>query len=308
VWRLPLPGGEQLEMVAIPGGEHRIGSSPEEDGRYMYAVQRDRCVDPHSGQHLNVEAERTVRLDSYVMVRHLITHAQWQAVAALPPVAENLNPAPGFFRPEAVWERHGQPGALPADCVSWNDCQEWLRRLNLWLQQQWSGLAGSGQAPQLALPSEGQWEVACRAGASTPFHFGEVLDASWANFNGSYVYGLSRIGPYRKRPLPIGALGLANRWGLVEMHGQLLEWCGDYWHPDPVGDGWPADGGAWEDPDRGLEGSAQQAWRLLRGGSLFGVPHGCRAAQRNSDIPEFILANFGVRPCCLLPPGSLPGA
>jgi formylglycine-generating enzyme required for sulfatase activity len=310
VWRLPLPAGEQLEIVAIPGGEHSIGSPPEEEGRDWYARQRERCVDPESGHPLNVEAQRSVRLADYGMVRHLITQAQWQAVAALQPVEGELNTTPWSFRPEAdaLWERHGQPLSLPVDSVSWNDCQEWLRRLNRWLRQEWAGLAGGGEAPQLALPGEGQWEVACRAGVSTPFHFGDVLDASWANFDGGYTYGRGRKGPYRQRPLPIGALGLVNRWGLAEMHGQLLEWCGDQWHRDPLGEGWPADGQPWEGPDEGLEGSAQQALRLLRGGSWFNGPRICRAANRGSFNPASVYTFIGVRPCCLLPPGPLLGA
>jgi formylglycine-generating enzyme required for sulfatase activity len=310
VWKLPLPGGEQLEIVVIEGGDYPIGSPREEDGRDWYARQRERCVDPESGEPLDVEAQRTVRLEPYGMVRHLISQAQWQAVAALPPVERELNATPWSFRPEAeaLWERYGQPLALPVDSVSWNDCQEWLRRLNRWLQHEWAGLAGGGNPPQLALPGEGQWEAACRAGASTPFHFGEVLDASWVNVDGGYTYGPGRKGPYRQRPLPIGALGLVNRWGLAEMHGQLFEWCGDQWHRDPKGDGWPADGQAWEGPDGGLEGSAQQARRLLRGGSWFLEPRLCRAAFRSGDGPALVSPSYGVRPCCLLPPGSFLGS
>jgi formylglycine-generating enzyme required for sulfatase activity len=309
VWKLPLPGGEQLEIVVIEGGDYPIGSPREEDGRDWYARQRDRCVDPESGEPLDVEAQRTVRLEPYGMVRHLISQAQWQAVAALPPVEGELRQTPWSFKqPIGLWEQYAQPFILPVDSVSWNDCQEWLRRLNRWLQQEWAGLAGGGDPPQLALPGEGHWEAACRAGASTPFHFGEVLDASWANYYGESSYGRGRVGVDRSRPLPIGALGLVNRWGLAEMHGQLFEWCGDQWHRDPKGDGWPADGQAWEGPDGGLEGSAQQAWRLLRGGSWFYEPLSCRAAARYGSYPAYVYAFIGVRPCCLLPPGSLLGS
>ena len=125
---------------------------------------------------------------------------------------------------------------------SWLNCQEWLGRLNRWLLEQWSEMGGQGDSPQLALPGEGQWEVACRAGAGTPFHFGDVLDATWANFDGGYTYGPSRKGVYRQRPVPMGYFGLVNRWGLAELHGQLFEWCGDQWHPDPTGECWPCDG------------------------------------------------------------------
>jgi formylglycine-generating enzyme required for sulfatase activity len=310
VWRLPLPGGEQLELVMVPGGEYGIGSPEGEQGRDWYANQRDGCKDPQTQRPLNVEAERSVRLERFALVRHLITQAQWRAVAMLPQLERDLNPTPGSYKPDDLWERFAQPGALPVDSVSWFDCQEWLGRLNCWLLEQWSQLGGQGDSPQLALPGEGQWEAACRAGVNTPFHFGDTLDASWANYDGGYTYGSGRKGAYRQRPLPVGFFGLVNRWGLAELHGQLFEWCGDQWHPDPTGEGWPSAGQPWEGVDPTLEalGTAQKEVRLLRGGSWFNDPHDCRAADRNGNLPAFVYSDFGVRPCCLLPPGFLLGS
>jgi formylglycine-generating enzyme required for sulfatase activity len=310
VWRLPLPGGEQLELVMVPGGEYGIGSPEGEQGRDWYANQRDGCKDPQTQRPLNVEAERSVRLERFALVRHLITQAQWRAVAMLPQLERDLNPTPGSYKPDDLWERFAQPGALPVDSVSWFDCQEWLGRLNRWLLEQWSELGGQGDSPQLALPGEGQWEAACRAGVNTPFHFGDTLDASWANYCGGYTYGPSRKGAYRQRPVPVGFFGLVNRWGLAEMHGQMFEWCGDQWHPDPTGEGWPSAGQPWEGVDPTLEalGTAQKEVRLLRGGSWFNDPHDCRAADRNGNLPAFVYSDFGVRPCCLLPPGFLLGS
>jgi formylglycine-generating enzyme required for sulfatase activity len=159
------------------------------------------------------------------------------------------------------------------------------------------------------LPSESQWEAACRAGASTPFHFGDTLDANWANFDGGYVYGPGRQGVYRQSTVPVGFFGLVNRWGLADMHGQVFEWCADQWHPDPAAEGWPSDGTAWEGVDPALEakGTAQKDWKLLRGGSWFSEPHDCRAACRHSFHPANIDTTVGFRPCCLLPPGFLLG-
>ncbi len=310
VWRLPLPGGEQLELVMVPGGEYGIGSPEGEQGRDWYANQRDGCKDPQTQRPLNVEAERSVRLERFALVRHLITQAQWRAVAMLPQLERDLNPTPGSYKPDDLWERFAQPGALPVDSVSWFDCQEWLGRLNCWLLEQWSQLGGQGDSPQLALPGEGQWEAACRAGVNTPFHFGDTLDASWANYDGGYTYGSGRKGAYRQRPLPVGFFGLVNRWGLAELHGQLFEWCGDQWHPDPTGEGWPSAGQPWEGVDPTLEalGTAQKEVRLLRGGSWFNDPHDCRAAGRDSDPPAYVVTGDGVRPCCLLPPGFLLGS
>ncbi|MFM8276984.1 MAG: formylglycine-generating enzyme family protein, partial [Cyanobium sp.] len=305
VWRLPLPAGEQLELVVVEGGEQPIGSPEEEAGRDWYASQRDGCKDPQTQRPLNVEARRSVRPERFALVRHPITRAQWQAVALLPRLERDLNPSPGTGKPDDLWERFAQPGALPVDSVSWFDCQEWLGRLNRWLLDQWSQLGGQGDPPQLTLPGEGQWEVACRAGATTPFHFGDTLDASWANYDGGYIYGAGRKGAYRQRPVPVGFFGLVNRWGLAELHGQLWEWCGDQWHPDPTGAGWPSAGLPWEGVDPSLEalGSAQKNWRLLRGGSWFFDPHNCRSAFRNSFLPVALDASVGFRVCCL-PPGS----
>jgi formylglycine-generating enzyme required for sulfatase activity len=304
VWRLPLPGGEQLELVVVEGGEAGIGSPQTEVGRSWYENHRDGC------KGVNVEAERSVRLERFALVRHAITQAQWQAVAMLPQLERDLNPTPGSNKPDDLWERFAQPGGLPVDSVSWNDCQEWLGRLNRWLLEQWSELGGQGDAPQLALPGEGQWEVACRAGAGTPFHFGDTLDACWANYDGGgYTYGSGRKGAYRQRPVPVGFFGLVNRWGLAELHGQLFEWCGDQWHPDPTGEGWPSAGLPWDGVDPALEalGTAQKEVKLLRGGSWFNGPLSARAAFRSSNRPAFVRSSYGVRPCYLLPPGSLLG-
>ncbi|MEB3169446.1 MAG: formylglycine-generating enzyme family protein, partial [Synechococcaceae cyanobacterium] len=310
VWQLPLPEApgvppQQLELVVVPGGEHTIGSPEQEEGREVYPGFRDGC------KGVNVEARRTVRLEAFALARHLISQAQWRAVAALPVVDRPLNPSPGSFRFAAgtLWERHAQPEALPVDSVSWHDAREWLARLNRWLSERWPALDGAGEAPRLALPSESQWEAACRAGSGTPFHFGDGLDASWANFNGSYTWAGGRQGPYRQRPLPIGAFGLVNRLGLTDLHGQLFEWCGDQWHPDPCGAGWPADGRARDGVDPVLEAldTAQKDFKLLRGGSWFNVPLVCRAAHRCCFRPDDRNDLVGFRVCCL-PPGSLLGS
>ncbi|MFN9645563.1 MAG: formylglycine-generating enzyme family protein, partial [Cyanobacteriota bacterium] len=307
VWRLPLPevegaGLQQLELVVVPEGDNRIGSPETEVGRDWYANQRDGC------KGVNVEAERAVRLESFALSRHLITQAQWRAVASLPRLERDLSPTPGSTKPDDLWERHAQPGDLPVESVSWLDCQEWLKRLNQWLTAEWSLRGAQGEPPQLVLPGEGQWEAACRAGASTPFHFGDTLDASWANYDGNYTIGPGRKGAYRQRPVLVGSHGLVNRWGLADMHGQLFEWCGDQWHPNPTAEGWPSDGLPWEGVDPALEalGAAQRELRLLRGGSWFSAPHGCRSAYRSSYLPADLGGLVGFRVCCL-PPGPLLG-
>jgi len=316
VWRLPLPEGEHLELVAIPGGEHNIGSPADERDKQAlldwYAANRDGCRDPQTRQPLDLEAQRTVQLAPCWLVRHPISQGQWQAVVeGVAALERELEASPGKANPGSLWEIHGQPGDLAVDSVNWHDCQEWLRRLNRWLGQEWAALGGQGVAPRLALPGEGQWEAACRAGTATPFYFGDTLDAHWARYNASVVFGPGRKGPKLRQPGVNGGCGLVNRYGLAEMHGQLFEWCEDSWHPNPVGQGWPADGQPWRGEDRDLarRESGQRGWKLLRGGSWFGVPHDCRAAYRLGVSPVNDGPNVGFRPCCCpSPPGSLLGS
>jgi formylglycine-generating enzyme required for sulfatase activity len=305
VWRLPLPEGEQLELVMVPGGSYTIGSPQQEMGRDAYTQVFMKC------EGVDVEAQRPVELPCFALLRQPISQAQWRAVAEAreAPGQEPLKAAPGTFRPEGLWEQHGQPGALPVDSVSWSVCRRWLGRLNDWLQLEWVGLGGQGQPPQLALPSESQWETACRAGAATPFHFGATLDERWARYDANYTYGRGRRGEYAQRPAPVGFSGLVNRWGLADLHGQLREWCADQWHRDPVALA-KGDGSALEGPDPGLSDVPREREnRLLRGGSWVSAPHDCRAASRGSSNPVSGYAGVGFRPCCYpSPPGSLLGS
>jgi formylglycine-generating enzyme required for sulfatase activity len=313
VWRLPLPGGEQLELVVVPGGVYGIGSPEAEEGRDLYPQFRQKC------EGVNVEIQRPVNLKAFALVRHPLTQAQWRAVAALPRLERDINSTPGTNEARGLWESYAQPSGLAVDSVSWNDCQEWLRRLNRWLVEKWLEQGGQGEAPQLALPSESQWEAACRAGSGTPFHFGDTLDSSWANYDGRYTYGTGRKGAYRQRPVPVGFFGLVNRWGLAEMHGQLQEWCADQWHRSPCGAnqgkrrGWFGgggtqqellDGSALEGADPGLaEVPQEQQMMLLRGGSWIYGPLNARAAFRISVLPVTVNSSVGVRPGCFSPPG-----
>jgi formylglycine-generating enzyme required for sulfatase activity len=321
VWQLPLPAGEQLELVLVPGPaeDYQIGSPKTEAGRDFYRKFRQKC------ERVDVEALRSVRLRLFALVRQPISQGQWRAVVEAVAAGEReLEAAPGKASPESLWERHGQPGELAVDSVSWNDSQEWLRRLNRWLNENWQALGGSGEVSQLALPSESQWEVACRGDAKppTPFHFGATLDGSWARYDASYTYGRGRKGAKFKQPWTNGSSGLVNRWGLAELHGQLFEWCADLWNRDPRSaiqrprglfggnrnaEAAPIAAGPVDQLDPALKGNQEQRYLLLRGGSWFINPRNARAAFRLSSSPDNVFTSIGLRPCCPSPPGSLLG-
>jgi formylglycine-generating enzyme required for sulfatase activity len=128
------------------------------------------------------------------------------------------------------------------------------------------------------LPSEAQWEYACRAGTTTPYAFGASLSKRQANIAGS---GTTAVGSYP-----------ANAWGLQDMHGNVWEWCADDWHPNYHGA--PGDGRPW------MEASAKLLIpRLLRGGSWINHPRDCRSAFRNDFHPDIRNHYIGFRVCCL---------
>jgi formylglycine-generating enzyme len=164
---------------------------------------------------------------------------------------------------------------LPVESVSWDDVQGWLQKMN-----QKTSLP-SGWA--WSLPTEAQWEYACHAGTETPFSFGSVLNGKEANCNGNYPYGTSVTGPYLEKTAKVGSYA-ANAWGLHDMHGNVKEWCADYY-------GDYASGTA-TDPQGATSGSK----RVHRGGGWSYDAQFCRAAIRNKNWP--LIRNFylGFRP------------
>ncbi len=174
-------------------------------------------------------------------------------------------------------------GNRPVICVSWDDAQAYCE----WLREQ------TGRAYRL--PSEAEWEYACRAGTATPFHFGQRITAEQANYDGGYSYNGSAKGQYREQTVPVGSFP-PNTFGLYEMHGNVWEWCQDAWHDSY--EGAPMDGSAWE-----LDGAS----RVVRGGSWDFIPWNCRAANRLNLRPASRDVGLGFRVCCGTPSnGGLP--
>ncbi len=156
--------------------------------------------------------------------------------------------------------------------VSWNDCAEFLEKL--------SAREGRGYR----LPTEAEWEYACRAGTSTPFSFGVSLNGTEANCDGNYPYGTAEKGPYLSRTCPVGSYA-ANAWGLHDMHGNVWEWCQDWYARDAY------QHSNNKDPEYTNSGDS----RVLRGGSWLSNCGNCRAAFRRWAAPGLRLNNFGFR-------------
>ncbi|WP_295443859.1 formylglycine-generating enzyme family protein [uncultured Thiodictyon sp.] len=167
---------------------------------------------------------------------------------------------------DAGWGR----GRRPVIQVTWDDALAYCQ----WLSQH------TGRSYRL--PTEVQWEYACRAGTVTPFHCGETLCPDQANYNGNYPCGAGAKGPYREQTVPVGSLP-ANPWGLYEMHGNVQEWCQD-WYGDYAA-------GPLTDPG----GPAAGKERVLRGGSWFDEGRHQRSALRNHDVPGYRNRNVGFR-------------
>ena len=191
---------------------------------------------------------------AFYMGKYPITQAQWQAV---------MGNNPSHFKGEK----------RPVEEVSWNEAVEFCRRLS----------EKSGK--EYRLPSEAEWEYACRAGTTTPFYFGEMITTDLANYNGNYPYASGPKGVYRKKTTEVGSFP-PNAFGLYDMHGNVWEWCADAWHDNY--EGAPSDGSIWR--------KDENADRLsLRGGSWSGVAVNVRSANRDRWRPAYRFNDLGFR-------------
>jgi len=257
-----LTDGITLQMIVVPAGEFNMGSPKDEPGR----------SDDEGPQHL-------VNVPSFCMGRYPVTQAQWRFVAELPPVEQELALDPSQFKGDT----------LPVEQVSWYDAVEFCARLSAYTQRTYR------------LPSEAEWEYACRAGtvrlsahveATTPFYFGAMITPEVVNYNGNYTYNNSPKGEYRETTTPVDHFEFANAWGLSDMHGNVYEWCEDHWHSNY--EGAPTDGSAWLSEN-------EDAARVIRGGSWIHDPVNCRSACRASSYPRVTLTVVGFRIVCSSP-------
>ena len=231
-----------LDMVYIPGGKFIMGS-PE-----------DEAYDHEKPQH-----EVTVQL--FFMGKYPITQAQWKAIASREDlkVERDLDPNPAYFKDYEGSHRR------PVEQVSWYDAVEFCQRLS------------QKTGTEYRLPTEAEWEYACRAGTTTSYYFGETITAKLANYN---TTGTTPVGQFPP-----------NAFGLYDMHGNVWEWCQDDWHGSYQDA--PTDGRAWV--------SEESSYKVIRGASWLNVPDNCRSAIRNGSSYGDRYDHVGFRVVCVPP-------
>jgi formylglycine-generating enzyme required for sulfatase activity len=250
-----------IQMMLIPEGSFNMGSPEDEQERSP-----------------SEEPVHLVKVPSFFMDKYPVTQAQWKIVASLPQVNREINPDPSYFKGDN----------RPVECVSWYDAVESCQRLSQHTNRTYR------------LPTEAEWEYACRVGTTTPFHVGETITTDLANYCGtdhkeyswSGSYGRGPLGEYREETTAVDHFEIANGFGLCDMHGNVWEWCLDHWHENY--EGAPNDGSAWLTDD-------EDAFRVLRGGSWINNPGRCRSASRFNYDPDTDLNLFGFRVVCELP-------
>jgi formylglycine-generating enzyme required for sulfatase activity len=242
VWRDEIPGVGPAGwpvMVTLPRGRFQMGSPPDEAGR--------------SDDEGPVHAVTIRSIVAFGIAP--VTFAQWDA-------ARDAAREAGARLPAAEDQGWGRE-TRPVINVSWEDARDYIRWLN-------GRLNLTDPLTAYRLPTEAEWEYACRAGTTTPFSFGETITTEQANFDGNYAYGgAARSKVYLKRTTPVASFP-PNAFRLHDMHGNVYEWCADAWNK--TYDGAPTDGPAWLTGDTSL--------RVVRGGSWSNLPQGLRSADR----------------------------
>jgi formylglycine-generating enzyme required for sulfatase activity len=229
-----------MKLVLIPAGKFVMGSPASE-------AEREAGEDQH---------EVAITRPFYLGV-HTVTQSQFTKV---------MDKNPSFFQP-----RNGGSPDHPAEQVRWGDARAFCTKLSAFPEEKKAGRT-------YRLPSEAEWEYACRAGTTTTFNVGDALSSERANINGKVPYGGAEKGPFLRRTAKVGSYP-PNAWGLYDMHGNVYEWCNDWYDPDyyqkspkenPTG------------PERGVvaTGFESNFFVVVRGGCWLDEGRACRSARR----------------------------
>ena len=243
-----LPGNIKLEMVKIPAGNFLMGTEETEVIRLCkeYEIDWFKCEMP----------QHRVNLKEFYLGKYPVTQEQYQAI---------MGNNPSYFKDNPK---------NPVEKVSWDDAQEFCQKLK------------DKTKKNYRLPSEAEWEYACRAETTTAFYFGETISTDQVNYDGNYTFGKGKKGVYREKTTPVGSFP-ANKFGLYVLHGNVWEWCEDVWRENY--ENAPMDGSSWNEND------SQSTLRTLRGGSWYGNPRNCRSANRGGDNADYRFDLIGFR-------------
>ncbi len=195
-----------------------------------------------------------VCVDGFWMGKYEVTQAQWEKV---------MGSNPSLFKGDS----------RPVERVSWNGAQDFLKGLN-----------GKVGKEMYRLPTEAEWEYAARAGTTTPFSFGNTISTDVANYRGNSTYGSGVKGIYREHTTEVGSFP-PNGWGLYDMHGNVVEWCQDWFDETYYA----------KSPSKNPQGPLSGVSRVLRGGSWTSDPSYCRSANRSGGYPKGRYNYYGFR-------------
>jgi formylglycine-generating enzyme required for sulfatase activity len=239
-----------MKFARIPAGTFLMGSPQTERQRSKDEAQHE------------VEITRPFYLGVFE-----VTQAQWQAV---------MGSNPSSFNPDRLGSGTDD---LPVEQVSWQDVQTFLEKLAALEAEKKAGR-------KYRLPTEAEWEHAARGGAAEYqiFHYGNSLSSTQANFNGNYPYGGAARGPYLERTSQVGSYE-PNGFGLYDMHGNVWEWCSDWYDKDYYKNS----------PRRDPAGPSEGTCRVIRGGSWDCFGQRCRSAWRNGIEPANRFEYLGAR-------------
>ena len=237
-----------IDMVDIPGGSFLMGAPPE--------YQKERPSE---------SPQRRLEVPRFFISSYEVTETEWEAVSRLPRVNRDLEAKPSSFKGD---------GLMPVEHVSWWEAVEFCDRLS----------RATGRTYRL--PTEAEWEYACRAGTTTAFHFGETITADLVNYDANYPFGKGPKGTPRRMPVPEGSINAPNAFGLYDMHGNVAEWCLDVWHENYVDA--PRDASCWQS-------GGDPTSRVVRGGSYVDGGDNCRSAVRVKDPADTTVAYIGFR-------------
>ncbi len=274
---LDLGGGVKMTLVKIEAGEFLMGSPADEKERDDDEEQHEQKIDKPF--YMGIHAVTRGQFARFVLDKSYKTDAEKDGKGGWGVVDGEWKQDPKF-----TWRDPGfqQDDDHPVVNVSWHDAVAFCG----WLSEK--------TKRTVRLPTEAEWEYACRAGTTTTFSFGNTINTDEANYNGNVTYGNGVKGMYREKTIPVGSLKKPNPWGLYDMHGNVWEWCSSKYADYPY------------QADDEREEAGGTASRVLRGGSWSNSPIGLRAALRNWGSPGYRGGGIGFRVCAPLGSPGLP--